>query len=82
MAKVFLGVGHGGRDSGAVGHLVEKDVNLVEALECRDSLESHGVQVLMSRNKDENDPLTEEIRECNAFGPDLAVDIHNSATRS
>ena len=33
----------------------------------------------MSRTKDENDPLTEEIRECNAFNPDLAVDLHNNA---
>lgn len=59
--------------------MVEKDVNLVEALACRDFLEAHGVQVLMSRTSDENDPLTEEIRECNAFGPDLAVDVHNNA---
>ena len=33
----------------------------------------------MSRTKDENDPLSEEIRECNAYAPDLAVDIHNNA---
>lgn len=33
----------------------------------------------MSRTKDENDPLSEEIKECNAYGPDLAVDIHNNA---
>lgn len=79
MKKVFIGVGHGGADSGGVGHLVEKDVNLVEAISCRDFLEAHGVQVLMSRTKDENDPLTDEIRECNAFAPDLSVDIHNNA---
>ena len=30
--KVFIGVGHGGSDPGAVSYLVEKDVNLVEAL--------------------------------------------------
>ncbi len=58
---------------------MEKDVNLVEALACRDFLEAHRVQVLMSRTGDENDPLTEEIRECNAFNPDLAVDLHNNA---
>lgn len=33
----------------------------------------------MSRTKDEDDPLTEEIRECNAYDPDLAVDIHTNA---
>lgn len=79
MKKVFIGVGHGGNDSGAVGHLVEKDVNLVEALACRDFLECNGIQVLMSRTCDENDPLTDEIKECNAFKPDLAIDIHNNA---
>ncbi|MFR1178853.1 MAG: hypothetical protein ACLSDH_02155 [Bacilli bacterium] len=36
--KVFIGVGHGGNDPGAVSYLVEKDVNLVEALACRDFL--------------------------------------------
>ncbi len=79
MAKVFIGVGHGGKDSGAAGHLVEKEVNLVEALACRDFLEAHGVQVLMSRTCDEDDPLTDEIKECNAFSPDLAIDVHNNA---
>lgn len=32
MAKVYIGVGHGGSDSGAVKYLVEKDVNLKMAL--------------------------------------------------
>lgn len=49
------------------------------ALACRDYLEMHGVIVGMSRTKDEDDPLTEEIKECNAFNPDVAVDIHNNA---
>ena len=29
--------------------------------------------------KDEGDPIGEEVKECNAYGPDLAVDIHNNA---
>lgn len=77
--KVFLGVGHGGNDPGASKYLVEKDVNLTMAKACRDYLEYNGVSVLMSRTKDENDPLSDEIKECNAFNPDLAVDIHNNA---
>jgi N-acetylmuramoyl-L-alanine amidase len=80
MSKVFIGVGHGGSDPGAVANNTkEKDLNLSIALACRDELEKHGVAVKMSRTKDENDPLSEEIKECNAFGPDLAVDIHNNA---
>lgn len=77
--KVFLGVGHGGNDSGAVGVLTEKVINLKMATYCRDYLESAGVLVLMSRTTDENDPLTDEVKECNSFDPDLAVDIHNNA---
>ena len=78
--KVFLGVGHGGSDPGAVANNVkEKDLNLSIAKACRDELLKHGVEVKMSRAKDENDTLSEEIKECNAFAPDLAVDIHNNA---
>ena len=79
--RVFIEVGHGGTDSGAVGHLVEKEVNLVEALACKDFLEMHGVEVLMSRTTDENDPITDEINECNAFEPDLAIDVHSNSGR-
>ena len=80
MAKVFIGVGHGGSDPGAVANgTKEKDLNLSIALACRDELVRHGVSVKMSRTKDENDALSEEIRECNAYAPDLAVDIHCNA---
>ena len=80
MAKVFLGVGHGGSDPGAVANgFREKDLNLSIALACNEELVRHGVITLMSRTVDENDSLPEEIRECNAFAPDLAVDIHNNA---
>lgn len=79
--KVFLGVGHGGSDPGAVGYIKEADVNLAMAKACYNVLVAHGVLVKMSRTKDENDDLNQEIRECNAFAPDLAVDIHNNAGR-
>ena len=80
MAKVFLGVGHGGSDPGAQGGgLDEADINLGIAVACQAELVRHGVQVRMSRTKDEDDPLTEEIRECNAYDPDLAVDVHTNA---
>ena len=81
MKKVFIGAGHGGKDSGAIGRdgSLEKDLNLSIARACRDALERSGVFVRMSRTKDENDPVAEEVKECNAFAPDLAVDIHNNA---
>ena len=77
--KVFIGVGHGGSDSGAVGYIVEKEANLATALACRDYLTAHGVEVRMSRTKDEEDPINEEVRECNAYNPDLAIDVHNNS---
>ena len=80
MPKVFIGVGHGGTDPGAVSNNTkEKDLNLSIALACRDVLARHGVSVGMSRIKDEDDNISEEIRECNAYSPNLAVDIHNNA---
>lgn len=80
VAKVFLGVGHGGKDPGAVGNgLHEADLNLAIALACKDELERHGVIVGMSRVTDENDPVSDEAKECNAFLPDLGLDIHCNA---
>ena len=81
VKKVFIGVGHGGRDSGAVGRggIFEKTLNLSIARACGATLERHGVKVLLSRTKDEDDPVSQEVTECNAFAPDLAVDIHNNA---
>lgn len=78
--KVFLGVGHGGKDPGAVsGGYREADMTLTMALACKAELERHGVTVQLSRTKNDDDPLTDEIKECNAFAPDLAVDIHVNA---
>lgn len=77
--KVFLGVGHGGTDPGAVGYVVEKDVNLTMALACKEYLEANGVIVAINRIKDETEDLKIRIKECNEFNPDLALDIHNNA---
>lgn len=78
--KVYLGVGHGGTDPGAVGNgLKEKDVNLTMALACKADLERHGVVVKISRTADSNKDLSARIKECNAFAPDLALDVHNNA---
>lgn len=78
--RVYLGVGHGGADPGAVANgFREKDLNLAIALACADVLEKHGVQTKLSRTADEDAELTQRIRQCNAFAPDLALDIHNNA---
>lgn len=76
MARVFIGVGHGGRDPGAVGHVVEKDVCLTVGLELKRILEAHGVEVGISRTWDEDENLNKEITMANAFKPDLAIEVH------
>lgn len=79
MARVFVGVGHGGSDPGAVGYLVEKDVNLIMAKACSEYLKAHGVEVKLSRSGDTSEMLASKIERCNAFSPELALDIHNNA---
>lgn len=78
--KVFIGVGHGGKDPGAVANgFREKDLNLVIGLACQDELSRHGVLTKISRSTDEDESLTGKIRACNEYAPDLALDIHNNA---
>lgn len=80
MAKVFLSAGHGGSDPGAVsGSLKEKEINLHTLLACKDELERHGVTVVCSRTKDENDPVSAEVKEANESGCDPVVSFHANA---
>ena len=80
MAKVFLSGGHGGSDPGAVGYgMKEKNINLTIMLGCNEVLVRHGVTTVLSRTKDENDPVGDEVREANASGADIAVSFHTNA---
>ena len=80
MVKVFLSAGHGGSDAGAIANgLYEKTVNLNTLLACKEELERHGVTVVCSRTKDNNDPVSEEVKEANASGADVAVSFHANA---
>lgn len=80
MKKVFIGVGHGGTDPGGTKWgKKEKDMTLETAANLEKELFRYGIAINMSRYKDENDPVNEEIEECNQFNPDIAVDIHFNA---
>jgi N-acetylmuramoyl-L-alanine amidase len=80
MPKVFLSAGHGGSDPGAVANgLYEKTINLNTLLECARELTRHGVTVVCSRTTDVNDPVTQEVKEANSSGADLAVSFHTNA---
>lgn len=77
---VFLSAGHGGSDPGACAYgLKEKDINLQILLKCKSELERHGVRVVASRLKDEYDSVSQEVKEANSSGADIAVSFHTNA---
>lgn len=79
MKKVFISCGHGGLDPGAVKYIVEKEYTLKTGLELARILNASGVDILMSRNTDTEIDLNEKIIRCNAYNPDLIVDVHFNA---
>ncbi len=50
--RVVIDPGHGGRDPGAVGAVIEKQVTLDVALRVRDLLSAAGVDVVLTRDSD------------------------------
>jgi N-acetylmuramoyl-L-alanine amidase len=80
MKTVFLNSGHGGADPGAVsGDMLEKNINLVAMLKCKEELERHNVKVVCSKVKDEDDKLVDVVKEANSSGADIAVSFHANA---
>lgn len=85
--KVCIDAGHGGADPGAIGAsgTKEKDINLQIALKTGAILQSHGVEVVYTRDKDPGTTkkleLAERVNIANKAKADLFVSIHaNSAT--
>lgn len=80
MVKTYLDPGHGGSDPGAVGYIVERDANLVEALSAKAYLERHGISIKMSRDSNnENTDINAIAKEANNWGADYVVSMHNNA---
>lgn len=79
MTKVYIGIGHGGNDNGAVGYIVEDETNLKMGKACRDYLEARGIETMISRESDVNVSIATKTSQANKWGADLALDIHNNA---
>lgn len=82
MIKLFIDPGHGGNDPGAVGNgLREKDLTLAIALEARRVLltEYEGIQVKMSREKDQTVSLKARTDAANAWNATFYLSIHINA---
>ena len=77
--KVFIGVGHGGTDSGAVKYFVEKEYTLITAFAVAEYLSEYGIDYKMSRTQDIDTEMNSKVAMCNKYNPDLVVDIHFNA---
>lgn len=77
--KVFIGVGHGGKDSGAVKYIVEKEYTLKTAQVVAEYLKARGVEYKLSRTADIDTDMNSKVAMCNQYNPDLVVDVHFNA---
>ena len=77
--KVFIGVGHGGTDSGAVKYFVEKEYTLKTAFAVAEYLSKYGIDYKMSRTQDIDTEMNSKVAMCNKYNPDLVMDIHFNA---
>ena len=77
--KVFIGVGHGGTDSGAVKYFTEKEYTLKTAFAVAEYLSQYGIDYKMSRTQDIDTDMNSKVAMCNKYNPDLVMDIHFNA---
>ncbi|WP_416147935.1 N-acetylmuramoyl-L-alanine amidase [Salipaludibacillus sp. HK11] len=78
--KVFIDPGHGGSDTGAVGHgFLEKDFNLDISLIQKHALEEAGYNVRLSRESDVFISLKQRTDMAKQWGADLFVSNHINA---
>ncbi|HEV8629281.1 MAG TPA: N-acetylmuramoyl-L-alanine amidase [Thermoanaerobaculia bacterium] len=78
VRRIVLDPGHGGRDVGTetADGLYEKDIVLDIALRLRDLLRQQGVEVLLTRDRDQRVVLRDRARFANDSKADLFVSIH------
>jgi N-acetylmuramoyl-L-alanine amidase len=80
MAKFFIDAGHGGTETGAIGHgMIEKNINLTVAKELKRLLELNGQMVKMSRQSDVTLDLGSRCSMANDWMADLFVSVHHNA---
>lgn len=81
--RVVIDAGHGGSNTGAPGLVAgayEKRVTLAVAHALADELRARGVDVVMTRDRDEYLTLRERVRRANAAEPDCFVSLHTNAS--
>lgn len=81
VRTIFLDMGHGGKDPGAIGRISrEKNLTLAIGLRVAAMLRQYGFKVVLSRSSDVQIPLKQIGKRQNRSKSDLFVSIHiNSA---
>ena len=78
--RVYVGIGHGGSDPGAVANgFKEKDLTLSIGKYCNERLKQYGVETKISRTTDIDSSINSKVAASNAFGADVCMDIHINA---
>ena len=78
--KVYVGIGHGGSDSGAVANgMREKDLTLSIGKYCNERLKQYGIETKISRTTDCDSSINSKVAASNAFKADVCMDIHINA---
>jgi N-acetylmuramoyl-L-alanine amidase len=78
--KVWVDAGHGGKETGAVYNgLIEKNINLVVALELERLLMLRGFQVGMTRKEDSEISLTQRCNMANDWKANYFLSVHHNA---
>ncbi len=82
--KIVLDPGHGGKDPGARGRkgTKEKEIVLDVALRTRDLLAENGIDVILTRDKDQFISLGKRSQIANRNKADFFVSIHANSSRS
>lgn len=86
MKRVYISVGHGGSDPGAIGRGVtggimrESKINLNVALRLAQKLREAGVDVMLSREDDQTFVnISTMKRQARAFKADCVIGVHHNA---
>jgi N-acetylmuramoyl-L-alanine amidase len=82
--RVVLDAGHGGKETGAIGPLGDKESDLNEAVagHARRALEASGIPVVMTRTGDYRIGITPRAAIVSAVKPEALVSIHHNASSS
>lgn len=84
MKKIFIDVGHGGDDNGAVwgegfDYVEEDDLNLIISFLLKYELQLTGFEVRLSRSRDRFVKLSERVKMANEWKADVFISIHADA---